>query len=358
MAHSIQLSDPSDWIGTAIEPLGKVDAALRCQVCKEYFRTPMITACTHTFCSLCIRRCITADGKCPTCRTEVAISRLCKNTTVAEMVEAFEQARPVMLEVGRHSLNHATGSKRARVDGDTDVPPPKSKRQTRSEGRQEASRTTKDMDDLSSPEHSVSLSPAKDGYSRCPICTKEMRIEQVYSHLDIHNEPQQRAPTHALVTRDHSRQITQQPEQKPLPNINYSILRERDLRNRLAALGISSSGSKTALQRRHTEFLNIWNANCDSTRPRTKQQLVRDLEEWERSQGVPPQLDATMKKDFDGHCWSSEHQSDFQRLIAEARGKSSRSATGSSHNDEPSVAATEPLDIREVGAAAKSGDTP
>lgn len=113
-----------------------------------------------------------------------------------------------------------------------------------------------------------------------------------------------------------------------LPAINYSILKENVLRKKLRDLGIPNWGPRPLLQRRHTEWMNIWNANCDSKFPKSQRELLRELDAWERTQGGnanPSSIDsanAVMGKGFNATAWSSSHDDDFKRLIADARKKS------------------------------------
>ena len=102
MDDSFEVSDPSDWLQTPLSPLGTVEQALRCQVCKDFFDTPMITSCSHTFCSLCIRRCLTSDGRCPACRTQDQAIKLRANSALQELVDAFKGARSVILQLGQN----------------------------------------------------------------------------------------------------------------------------------------------------------------------------------------------------------------------------------------------------------------
>src|ERR1700761_7621255 len=95
------VTDSTDWLTTSLASFTPLDAALRCQVCKDFYDTPMITSCSHTFCSLCIRRCLSADGKCPTCRASDQSSKLRRNWTVQEVVDAFAKARPEALNLAR-----------------------------------------------------------------------------------------------------------------------------------------------------------------------------------------------------------------------------------------------------------------
>ena len=101
MDSSLDVSDPSDWLQTPFPKLGPVEQALRCQVCKDFFDTPMITSCSHTFCSICIRRCLTTDGRCPACRTQDQAIKLRANSTIQELVDAFKGARSVILQFGQ-----------------------------------------------------------------------------------------------------------------------------------------------------------------------------------------------------------------------------------------------------------------
>ena len=142
MERSHEITDSSDWFDTAVAPLGPVETALRCQICKGFFDTPMITSCCHTFCSLCIRRCLTGDGKCPVCRSPDQELRLRKNVIVGELVEAFQSARPSILKLGREAAAHAEVAKRStskrkinEVDQDDSATVESQQRTTRSRSR-------------------------------------------------------------------------------------------------------------------------------------------------------------------------------------------------------------------------------
>jgi E3 ubiquitin-protein ligase RAD18 len=96
-------------------------------------------------------------------------------------------------------------------------------------------------------------------------------------------------------------------------------------------MGISNSGSRQLLIRRHTEWVNLWNANCDAVRPRTKRELLSDLDQWERSQGGAVSAvgaafgqrgnagGEVMAKDFDADAYGKKNKDHFGDLIAKAR---------------------------------------
>ena len=113
-----------------------------------------------------------------------------------------------------------------------------------------------------------------------------------------------------------------------LPSLNYSLYSEPKLRRKLGELGISSAGPKHHLIKRHMEWVDLVNANCDSASPKSKRELLRNLEEWEKAQGgsamgslTQKKWAAVMEKNFDRASWSSAHGNDFQRLIEQARGQ-------------------------------------
>lgn len=111
---SLDIADPSDWLKSTAPKLAPVESALRCQVCKDFFDTPMITSCSHTFCSLCIRRCLTNDGKCPACRAPDQELRLRRNWTVQEVVEAFQVARPSLTSIAKSQAEKSRPKKKRR----------------------------------------------------------------------------------------------------------------------------------------------------------------------------------------------------------------------------------------------------
>ena len=114
-----------------------------------------------------------------------------------------------------------------------------------------------------------------------------------------------------------------------LPQLNYSLLKDTALRKKLSELGIPNGGPKDLLIRRHTEWVNLVNANCDSSKPKTKRELIQELESWDRTQGRQVlnncngagSVSSVMSKNFDGAAWASNHGNNYQSLIAQARRK-------------------------------------
>src|ERR1700760_1724170 len=194
MSSFADISDPSDFANTSIPALSEFDTILRCQVCKEMFDTPMITSCSHTFCSHCIRQCLSADGKCPTCRAQDQSSKLRKNGVVQNLVSVWLKIRPNVLETiqkaDEKSAVQSRGKRKLDVDGTADSR--QSKRQTRSSSRRvTSSSNTEEVVVLDSEdEQDVEYVPKpekpspSDGLVACPICGVRMKEEMVFLHLD------------------------------------------------------------------------------------------------------------------------------------------------------------------------------
>lgn len=352
MDGAFDIPDSTDWLNTPLALLSTLENALHCQICKEFYDTPMTTSCCHTFCSKCIRTSLSTDGKCPACRTADQASKLRNNWALQEVVLAFLAARPAALGVARkerdaleEAKRGAKSGKRKRAVLDSDVVAQmeaegrstrrKSQRIAASHGSQPEAIDEVDDSDAGStfePEHEE---PIDDGLVECPLgCGKRMKIEAVEPHLDRCEDErkqasrsQSRTPVsnglHRLPNTNNS--STTKPQDR-ISEFNYSLLNETKLRKKLEEASIPAWGPKQLLIKRHTEWVNLWNANCDSSRPRSKRELLQELDTWERTQGgrapgVNGLASSVMRKDFDGVGWANKNRGDFAKLIDQAKRK-------------------------------------
>lgn len=194
MESSFELPDPTDWLETSLPAFEALEAAVRCEVCKEFYNNPVITSCAHTFCSLCIRRCIATDGKCPACKSTCQADKLQPNIAVRDIATKFQEARPKALELARMQDNddsetaaQASGRKRKREAEDGGK---EGQRQTRSRLTRRSKRLGDGesiMDDIpvvipdSDEEKEEECVP--EGMVPCPICQKPMKEEAVFNHI-------------------------------------------------------------------------------------------------------------------------------------------------------------------------------
>ncbi|KAJ2162283.1 E3 ubiquitin-protein ligase rad18 [Coemansia sp. RSA 552] len=111
MECGFALEDPTDW-PAEYGRLRELDQLLRCPICKEFFSTAMVAIdCGHTFCSLCVRRCLAQETICPSCRAPLTESDLHPNRLIDSILGAFKGGRPQLL---------ATLTKEPATDGSAD----------------------------------------------------------------------------------------------------------------------------------------------------------------------------------------------------------------------------------------------
>ncbi|KAI9789438.1 MAG: E3 ubiquitin-protein ligase rad18 [Candelina submexicana] len=269
--------------------------------------------------------------------------RLRRNWTVQELVDSFQAARPELLKLARDvetpSTDNARRTSKRKLD-DTDLETEDAgrasqTRKTRSQSRRSPALSSNNTIVVLDDEEDGDYHP-EDGLVPCPVCQRRMKHEEVFSHLDrcsggssntTHTKNTKARPSPPR--KPSSQHRTQNPPPERLPKLNYSLMKDTAIRKKFQELGIPGWGSKPLLIRRHTEWVNLWNANCDSSRPRSKRELLQDLDVWERSQGGhAPNTNggvnggsSLMRKDFDGRGWAASHSEDFRQLIANARKK-------------------------------------
>ncbi|EXJ78876.1 hypothetical protein A1O1_09278 [Capronia coronata CBS 617.96] len=360
MPEPYDFADSTDWLPTPLAALAPLESSLRCQVCKDFFTTPMMTSCSHTFCSLCIRRYLSQEGRCPACREADQEVKLRRNWVLEDLVANFTASRKGLLEFARNAAvkleedNPAEAQrpkKRRKVEGHR--PDGVERRSTRSQSKRTASGASQhsvpstpevieDSEEGSVYEDVESKSPRfngthelKDGLVECPCCHRRMKENLINSHLDkcimgdSHtpvDDTSSPAPHIAPPGTIAYMQKRPSKQNDRLPFINYSLLNDNALRKKLRDLGIPNHGSKELMRRRHTEWVNLWNANCDSTNPVSKRQLLQELKVWEDTlgrQGDKAGSTGFMAKDFDRDHYVRNQKSNFDDLIKQARLKKS-----------------------------------
>lgn len=260
-------------------------------------------------------------------------------------MDAFVASRAPILEYARKPAISATASpkRKARELSDEDVEEPTSKRtrmSTRSSARRGAEATSAmAQQEADGPDHEepADVYTPDDGLVACPICQSRMKEADINKHLDTScawkpslpkTQPStpKKATSQANLLTTQAKPSEQAKAPERLPALAYSMLKDQALRKKLMELGINSYGSRAHLERRHREWVTLWNANCDSSQPKTRNELLQDLDNWERTVGTGTrslvyghQAPQVKDKNFDGSAWASKHDDSFKDLIANAR---------------------------------------
>jgi E3 ubiquitin-protein ligase RAD18 len=270
--------------------------------------------------------------------------RLRQNWAVEELVEAFKKARPEVLRFATRPMARSDSPKR-KLEEFENVRSPLQKR-TRSGRRIQPNSQILVPDNSDGPDEDYMPGRCKyvsklqvlifsveeesrDGLVQCPICQDRMTVKAVEAHIDScdgNPKSKNKATTNPIQLLPTLKQL---PRPELLPHPHYSGLKDTALRRKLTDQGIPSSGPRQLMERRYTEWVTLWNANCDSKTPKGKAELKRELDIWERTQGGRANtvgreqlVGAQIKdKDFDGKAWAEKNDEAFKELIAKARKK-------------------------------------
>ena len=310
----MDLASPQDWSATRLPELAALESHLQCSVCKDILTAPVTTSCLHTFCSRCVRRYIALEQCCPACRSRESEANLRRVPALEEVVHTFTNLRGKLFEI--------VNTSKVSNDDDDDVSIIQSSPEVRKSRRKRIKQ---------SPSISPSNQSQPQDHFPCPICARNFHESEINAHVDS-----------CLANENHkSKQITSKSKLKSsntarLPALNYSLLNEKQLRQRLQDLNIPTYGNKLLLQKRYSEWLAIYNANIDTSHPRSRRDLLRDLETWERAQG-----NLNKKREFDADQWKEQHKSEFASLISQAR----KQKANSSNNDDTNSNKENPIEI-------------
>ncbi|NXX35572.1 RAD18 ligase, partial [Nicator chloris] len=372
-----------------------VDDLLRCGICFDYFSIAVIIPqCSHSYCSLCIRKFLSYKTQCPTCCVAVSESDLKNNRILDDLVKSFNSARQQLLQLVleaphvpsplAHSQCPAAESHRspASQPGSKELPgidsflrKDKVCTSTMAGGlawtAQKGFKTEQHHDlhstsaegggednKVGPPEipgcHEKPSTSVVQGDKKveCPVCEVAILEQYINKHLD------------SCLTREEKKDSLRSSahKRKLMSKVVYNLLSDRDLRRKLKEHGLSTSGTRQQLIRRHQEFVHMYNAQCDSLKPKSVAEVVKELEKNEKIRvqlecNKPAENSLTFTKDqteeeIDGiHAeYRNKHRSEFKFLVDQVNKRwkktGERRAESAQNSQEVSVkelpAATEP----------------
>ncbi|KAJ1025561.1 hypothetical protein NDA18_003904 [Ustilago nuda] len=388
VAHLMDhVTDPSDW-KEDFTVLRNLDASLRCDLCFDIYTSPVsIKSCHHTFCSTCIRTHINQSRNggsfCPKCRqTKAYDSELIPQPLLEITALEWKRSRPFLARLQSH---HQCQKQSCPPQSESSSKRPPSQH-NRSPSPRRSKRIKPDLcnshplpihdDQEQEPIHNIDLvhdadssalssSPSaslQDATARasdlqlkahhlvqCPICTHNFTVTALNRHLDSANcypgfpqpSPQERglASTTTTTTKSTCSWFTQPrcssisassdaANEKRLVRPQYNLKSERDLRKLLQDAALPTNGDKEKMVQRHRQWVNIWNANLDSTNARrSAPQLRQELAAWERTKTSAKLHSALL--DRHKSSWLKSNKSQFDQLIQKA--KIATTSSSSSH---------------------------
>ncbi|ODV86477.1 hypothetical protein CANARDRAFT_185214, partial [[Candida] arabinofermentans NRRL YB-2248] len=319
------ITDPSDWLKTEYPNLSGLDSLLRCHICKEIIKAPVLTSCDHIFCSVCIRRSLAGSKKCPLCLEETYESKLRKVLLLDEIAIWFSKNRAHLLEKFQPIIKQRTGSDEE---------------------------DSQDVIEIESDSNSSSTEPK---LVECPICSDFMTAKELQeTHIDKclsreetgdtkQDQTKQKKDTNtgtlssffkkskpnkssssspapvALLNTNHQQQPEAIKRNSRLSSFDPTMTTPK-LKNLLSSMKISIQGTRHQLEMRFKEYINLYNANLDSMSPVADKVLISRLSKWESlSNGKPTNPNANADKKIESKEWRKKYKSDYDDLIEKAR---------------------------------------
>ncbi|CAL1264067.1 unnamed protein product [Larinioides sclopetarius] len=249
----------------------------------------MITKCSHNYCSICIRKYMTYKSQCPTCFQDAAEPELRNNRLIDEILRLYKKVRESL----QNSSSSQSIVKTEHVPVTESVNVKKEKEPSTS-SQQENTEHLKDFPHVDFPEVS------------CPVCYKTVSGDRINIHLDKCLQVQEK-----------------ESERKSLPKLVYHLLTNKEIRKKLKEHGLSASGDRQTLIRRHKNFVTLFNANCDSLEPKSVEDIVLEIECQEieeKANTAPKQIQINKKSEIshiekEQQTYVKQHQSQFNSLI-------------------------------------------
>lgn len=379
------ITDASDFARTSVPQLAQLDNLLRCHICKEFLKVPVLTPCGHTFCSICIRQYLRQDPKCPLCLNELRESSLRSEFLVNEIVEIHKSSRQALLEAlktqltGKHKADDNPIELGSQSDVDDEIQilaTTETKPIRTSTSITSTNRVSKPSGVRSLLKNQNENVKSKQNMAQCPICEQFYPIEILErTHLDecltVQSLDGQAGPkvlkkkspspvprkvnTSRAFTRERQEIDTSShiakyvnssisDDRQRLPKVNFASMSASQIKQKLASLGLPVHGSRQNMIARYDQYEMLWNSNfCDAIEPVDVNELKRQLLSWEstrnnqgpsnsggislmmkRANGRKPyqKLLTNFKNDkFERKAWIQMFHKDFKVLIKEAKSK-------------------------------------
>lgn len=320
-----RLTDATDFAQSAVPQLAQLDRLLRCHICKDFLRVPVLTPCGHTFCSLCIRQYLRQDSKCPLCLNELRESNLRSEFMVNELIEVYKSSRQDLLDalVDKSQQESPLIELGSQSDGDDDIKIVATRQEPSSNAFKTNSSSHRVSKPSARPQSLTEKAKVKQTMAQCPICQEFYPMDVLErTHLDecltvqsLGSQDKPKITTASHTDRKSFQSVPAKPitpksepnhrykDTKPnlhvdkylnsstttsdrqrLPKVNFTSMSVSQIKQKLASLGLPVNGTRQNMIARYDHYEMLWNSNfCDAIDPVDENELKRQLLSWEAS---------------------------------------------------------------------------
>lgn len=323
--------------------LKTMEELMRCTICSELMKIPVsILPCHHTFCKTCFVDYAKASMSsmkrkvnCPLCRSEVPVTdkhHLVPNATLEQLILTFkEQVRQPLKQTlsvaaTATTTTAATVSQSAESGSSSNNGANQEQQLTPVPATRGRKRTRQDYAEMDNGDDA----DEEDGDDYQGNDDDDCVV--VLQHVE-NNQLTNAQPSRAVAAS--SFQQAGLKVRKKKNKTSYHSMKLKQLRELCQKEGLPDNGTQAELKARHEAFVSLYNAECDSTRPRSVPDLVKAILQEERNQ-----KSYAMKTAKDSKCMEAlkKHR---EQLGKEA--EAAAAATGDGQVD--------------TGVLAKSGNT-
>lgn len=375
-------------INFKVPVLKDFDSLLRCHICKDILNVPVITPCSHTFCSVCIRDYLRNgnDQNCPLCLNDLNESFLRSELLLNEICKCYRmEIKNVLIE----KLNTADATTKHKeplnvhkrsFGGSVSEPFSFVKSQIPAKKQKTSSSSNTIIDMLSRKKQRVSSAALKvsDSVSKpvkeksyCPVCNNQFSLKYLQEHhidsclngsggdkkevinladetqiTTVASTPSEHEPKYLKSYLQSALQKNSSEKHLKLPNLQLNDITTSSLKQNLIKYNLPTTGSKFNLIQRWKQWDVLYTSNfIDNPSPLPMASVRNSLIQWDtlnnkiittnssgnNSNDLIAMLDnkkLDIKSDkFSRQNWECKYHNHYKRLIKVAKRKKNKEET-------------------------------
>ncbi|XP_034949200.1 E3 ubiquitin-protein ligase RAD18-like [Chelonus insularis] len=282
---------------------------LTCQICYDYMDTPVITLCSHNYCSLCIRKYLHYKTRCPLCFKEAYENELRPNRILEDIINNYTVIREKLKNVIKEEKD-VDNNVNNTVDSNSNSTLNDVKILQSASGLSEDVNKKNDKDDNEDEKLKFSQTSKDCQFSPNKACSSQSEAKIIENCSSKINEADSKDKGNnndnkkkiacsvcqveiLLINKDkHAEACTEREshpeilpvnksERQPLPKLVLNLMKDSELKKKMKELGLPIQGTRKVLESRYLRYCTLYNAECDKKKPRSIAELLKQCKDDE-----------------------------------------------------------------------------